>query len=213
MDDDVVDWSEIVRHRRAPEGRTRWRRCAVVLVPAVLVVFLLGAGVASGEVPVALAVEGQQTLKITAQQLHGEASGTFPSFVQDEDGSRRPIIVVGLKDLSLGGLCASTAVDSPVGRYVLRMTTEPDAPPVQAGSVQFGLESIDGLGAFGQEVNLNRDRTTSDGVPIDTSTGGVPVSVGGLGLDVSATARWATVNGLELSQLGLKVGQDQKECF
>ncbi|MCW2720009.1 DUF6230 family protein, partial [Pseudonocardia sp.] len=213
MEHDIAHWSDVVRHRRSPEGRTLWRRFLVVLVPAVLVLILLATGVASGAVPVALALEGQQSLKITAQQLHAEATGTFPSFVQNKDGSRQPVIVVGLNELSLGGLCASTAVSTPVGKYVLRITTAPGSAPVQAGAVQFALESIDGLGAFGQQLSINHDLTAPDGTPIDTSTGGVPLTVGGLGLDVSATARWATVNQLKLSGLGLKVGQDQKECF
>lgn len=213
MDHDVADWSSVVRHRKTPPGRTGWRRFALVFTPALLAVGFIGLGVLTGAVPVALALEGQQTLKLGVRQLDTEATGTFPSFVQNRDGSRQPVIVVGLKNVRAAGLCASTAVDTPAGKYVLRATTKPDAAPASAGDLKFAIENIDGLGAAGQQIGLNRARTAPDGTPIDTSTGGVPVSAGGLVLNINATVRWATVNQLQLSGLDLRVGQDQKECF
>ena len=210
--DHEMDWSQIVRHRKTPPGRVAWRRFALVTTPALLAVGLLALGAFTGAVPVALALEGQQTLKISARQFNAEATGTSPSFVQNRDGTRQPVVVIGLERARADGLCASTAVDTPAGRYVLRADTPP-GPPVTAGNVQFAIESIDGLGAGGQQLGLNRERTAPDGTPIDTSTGGVPVTVGGLALNVSATARWATVNQLQLSGLTLRVGQDRRECF
>lgn len=182
------------------------------MIPALLSVGFLAVGAYTGAVPVALALEGQQTLKIGARQFSAEATGTFPSFVQNRDGTRQPVVVIGLERARAVGLCASTAVDTPAGRYVLRADT-PAEIPVTAGDVQFAIESIDGLGAGGDLLRLNRERTAPDGTPIDTSTGGIPVTVGGLALDVSATARWATVNQLQLAGLTLEVGQDQRECF
>ncbi|HZD98139.1 MAG TPA: cholesterol esterase, partial [Micromonosporaceae bacterium] len=54
----------------ATEGGTRWRRFAAAIVPTVVIVGALGAGIASGAVPVSFAVSGVQ-FKVTADQLTG----------------------------------------------------------------------------------------------------------------------------------------------
>lgn len=212
MDVDLSEWSEVVRHRKNPPGRTVWRRFALLLAPALLAVGAIAVGALTGAVPVALALEGQQSLKLTARQFNAEAFGTFPSFVQNEDGSRQPVVVVDLQRARLDGLCASSAVSTPIGTYVLRADTPP-GQEIRAGGVQFAVESIDSVDVLGQQIGLNREREAPDGTPVDTSTGGVPVTAGGLALNITATARWATVNQLQLAGLGLKVGEDQRECF
>lgn len=211
MEVDPQDWSQVVRHRRTPPGRVAWRRFALVLTPAVLAVTGITVGALTGLVPVALALEGQQSLKISAQRISAEAFGTFPSFVQAQDGTRRPVVVLDLRRVRASGLCLSTSVPTPMGTYVLRATTPPDRD-VTAGDVQFAIQDVDGLDAFGNQIGLNRDRTASDGTPIDTSTGGLPLTVGGLALDLTATARWATVNQIQLGGAAVHVGQDQRPC-
>lgn len=196
----------------SPAGHVRGRRFAMVFLPSMLALGLLTAGVATGAVPVALAMEGRQTLKFTAARFDAEARGVLPSFVQNQDGSRQPVVVLQLSDITIAGACVSTAVDTPLGSYVLRAVTD-DSTPIVVGDAQIAIESLDGVGAAGQQILLNRSETAPDGTPVDTSTGGVPVTAGGLALDISATARWATVNQLTLSGLRLQVGQDQPECL
>ena len=118
----------------------------------------IGVGALTGAVPVAFALEGQQSLKISAQRITAEAFGTFPSFVQNKDGSRQPVLLVDLRRMRASGLCLSTSVPTPLGTYVLRATTPLDRD-VSAGDGQFALESVDGLDVLGQQLRLNRDRT------------------------------------------------------
>lgn len=211
LDVDAQNRSAVARHRREPPERVSRRRLVVVLAPALLAVGAMALGALTGAVPVALALEGQQTLKISAQRFSGEAFGALPSFVQNPDGTRQPVAILDLRRVRVAGLCASTAVDTPAGRYVVRATTPPDRE-LTAGRFQVAIESVDGLDAAGQQLGLNRERTAPDGTPIDTSTGGVPATIDGLVLDVSATARWATVNQLQLAGAEVRVGQDQPEC-
>ncbi len=201
---------EPTRHRRRT-GRVVWLRFLLVLTPALLAIVGIAVGALTGAVPVALALEGQQTLRISAARISTEGFGTFPSFVQDPDGTRRPVVVVDLRRIRVTGLCASTSVSTPVGTYVLRATTPADQE-VRAGSFQLALQSIDGIDALGQRIGINRERTAPDGTPIDTSTGGLPVGADRIELDVAATARWATVNGLELTGAQLQVGQGERPC-
>ncbi|MER7433630.1 DUF6230 family protein [Pseudonocardia alni] len=196
----------------SPAGHVRGRRFAMVFLPSMPALGLLAAGVAGGAVPVALAMEGRQTLKFTAARFDAEARGALPSFVQNQDGSRQPVVVLQLSGITIAGACVSTAVDTPLGSYVLPAVTE-DSMPIVVGDAQIAIESLDGVGAAGQQVLLNRSETAPDGTPVDTSTGGVPVTAGGLALDIRATARWATVNQLTLSRLRLQVGQDQPKCL
>ena len=208
----------MARHRApmvmsAPRRRLRWRRFGLLFVPAMLALLMLGACAATGAVPVALALEGQQTLKISAKSLTTRVGGTFPEFFQTRDGQRKATVVVALSDLKARGLCVSTRADTAVGKFVLRAETPPDGPEVSAGDVKFALESIDGVDVLGQQLGLNR-AFTPDGTPTDAGgPGAVPVQAGNLALNVSATARWATVNQLQISNLSLRIGDDQPECL
>src|SRR5258706_9495485 len=51
-------------------GRTRWRRFAAVLTPAVAAVGLMVVGIANGAVPLSFAVSGS-TFKVSADSLDG----------------------------------------------------------------------------------------------------------------------------------------------
>lgn len=194
-------------------GRTSWRRFGLVFVPAMLVLVLIGLGATGGAVPVALAVEGRQAVKISVKSLATQGAGTFPEFFQTAGGERKPTVVVILKDTKAQGLCASTKVDTPAGPYVLRFTTPADSEPVSIGTLRFALESIDGFGAVGQDVELNRAFTAA-GVPTDAGDPGfLPIKAGRLLLNLNVSVRWATVNEVHVSGLRMAVGGDQKECF
>ncbi|ALE74365.1 hypothetical protein Ae168Ps1_5281 [Pseudonocardia sp. Ae168_Ps1] len=178
------------------------------------VVLAMLVAAATGGLPVALAADGRQHVKITAAELGAVATGVFPQFVQDADGDRQPVVVVGLGDVRVRGLCASGAVPTPVGTWVLRLDTPPDAEEIRAGDVQFAIESVDGLGALGQRLLLNREQQTPEGIPLDVAApGNLPILAEGLQLDLAATVRWASVADLGLSGLDLRIGDDVAECF
>jgi hypothetical protein len=198
----------------ASGGRTRWRRFVAIFVVSLLAAGVMVGAAATGLLPVALATDGRQHVKITAAQLTAVATGVFPQFVQDADGTRRPVVVVGLDDVRVRGLCASGAVSTPIGTWVLRLETPADGKEIRAGDVQFAIESLDGLGAAGQKLLVNRQQTTPDGIPVDVAPpGSLPILAQGLNLDLSATVRWASVADLALSALDLRVGDDVPECF
>lgn len=198
----------------ATPGRTRWRRFAVVLTGALALAVAMCLGIVEGVLPVALALDGQQRIKITAEEFGGIATGAFPQFFETEDGERHTVVVVGLDDVRLRALCASGSVPTPIGTYVLRLTTPVDGDPVQAGSIRFAVESLDGLGLAGQQLLVNRDATAPDGTPRDAgSPGSLPIQTRALTLDLSATVRWATVDSLALTGLDLTLGDDVPECF
>lgn len=201
---------EVARHR----GYIRWSRFAMLLVPALLTVALLGAGAASGAVPVAVAMQGRQTVKITAKSLSLDATATFPQFFQTQDGQRSTVVAVDLRDLALQGLCASTRVDTPIGAYILRITSPDNGSTIRVGDLAFGLEKVDSFDFQGRQVSLNHNATTAEGIPTDSGDPGfLPIKIDGLGLDVNATVRWATANQVHLADLTVAGGRDQRECY
>lgn len=195
-------------------GRTRWRRFLGLMLPAGTVLALMILGVLQGALPVSAAVQGEQRIKISATQVSAQGSGSFPQFFQTQDGQNHTVVVIGLDQLRVQGLCASGKVDTPLGPYVVRITTAADGPPLQVGNLQAAIEGIDGVGIGGQGVSLNRVVTAPGGVPVDSGPPGtLPINVQGLVLDVHANVRWVTVSSLKLSGVGLTAGLNVPECF
>lgn len=195
-------------------GRTRWRRFVGLLLPALTVLTVMVLGVLHGVLPVSAAVQGQQRIKITATQASALGSGSFPQFFQTQDGQNHTVVVLGLDQLRVQGLCASGRVDTPLGAYVVRITTAPGGPPLQVGNLQAAIEGIDGLNIGGQTVSLNRVVTAPNGVPVDSGAPGtLPINVTGLVMDLHANVRWVTVSSLKLSGVGLSAGLNVPECF
>src|SRR5690606_38339779 len=122
-------------------GRTRWRRFVGLLAPTALALALMIIAVVNGLLPVSVAAEGQQRIKIEVKQLRAITYGAFPQFFQTQDGERHTVVVVGLSQVRASGLCASGKVETPIGDYVLRVET---TQPLQAADLKLAIENIDG---------------------------------------------------------------------
>lgn len=195
-------------------GRTSWRRFAGVLAPALALVGLLTLGVLNGTLPVSAAVQGQQRIKLSVQQISAQGYGTFPQFFRTQDGRTEPVVVVGLSKIQARGLCASGRVDTPLGSYVLRITTKPNGPPLRAGDLQMAIQGIDGVDVGGQTLALNRAATAPDGTPQDSGPpGSLPITAHALVLNIHANLRWVTASSLNIHGLDLSVGPTVPECF
>lgn len=207
------------QHRRGGEprrhGRIVWHRFALALTPAVIALALLGLGATTGAVPVAVAVEGQQALKVSVKRYHADMSATFPSFFQDANGQKNTVLVLSLRNLEVQGLCVSTKVDTPMGPYVLRITTPDAGAPVSAGDVTLAIQDLHGLDLKTSllEANKERPRTPTGDSLADVHTGGpVPLTFDQLRVNVNMTVRWLTANQLELSGLNVSGNLAQREC-
>lgn len=196
----------------APTGRTRWRRFLGLLTPALIVVMLMVAGVLTGGLPVAIAAEGQQRIKIELEDMTATGYGAFPRFYRTQDGSKRPVAVVGLSGVRASGLCSSGKATTPLGDYVLRAETR-GGQQLKADDLKFAIENIDGANLAGDKITLNRHDTAPDGAPADSGEGTMPITARSLLLDLHADVRWVTVSGLKLSAVDLTLGTDVKECF
>jgi Family of unknown function (DUF6230) len=200
-------------HRRAvratARGRIRWPRFAMLLLPALLALVLLGVAAATGAVPMAAAESGRHLLKISFTSFTASSATTLPRAFQTRDGQRRTEVVVSMRDMEVRGLCASTRVPTPVGVYVLRIT----GPTITADTLSFAMDSLDGLGVLGQQLSLRHTTGLLSGSQRGSDESGfLPLQVGGMALNVSFTIRWITAHRFHLDGVTLAGGRGQREC-
>jgi hypothetical protein len=184
-------------------GRTRWRRFAIVLAPA----YVMVAGVlflaASGVLAVSFAVSGT-ALTVTADTLSsngtdGNGIGLYQFGVADFRGSGTPVPQVEsiIPDATLVNLCQSVSV----GPVTLRTTAGAAAGhPVTATNLVVDATSLNATSATFTNINIGQDMGTfanpalaqpnGRGTGPNVSTGAVPAGTFG------QTATGATLTGL-----------------
>jgi hypothetical protein len=210
-------------------GRTRWRRFAAVLVPAVAAAGVLMAGVATGAVPASFAVSGS-TFKVTATHLHGTGFVQYGGVAYPRGGktitlpdgtvigdptdpNNHPIAVSGIADATLNNLCQSVVVVPHQLSLVIHAGQDPNHP-VRATNLMIGMTSLSGDATFGN-INIGQDASTLSGGP--TGAHGLP---GGFGqqaetvdIDNLSQIAWSTSAGtFTLNGLDLKVDLHGTEC-
>jgi hypothetical protein len=191
-----------------------WHRFTMVFVPALLALTLLAIGAYVGVVPVALAIEGKQGVRATAEKFTFDGTATFPGFFQTQQGERRTIVPVTLRDLRVQGVCVSTKVPTPFGDYVLRITSPEVGSEIRVGDATFGVDEVDRLDFIGDSVDVNYGERTADGIPTDTGTPGyVPMVVRNLKLGLDLNIRYVTANQLHLNGLTMAGSTGQHECY
>jgi Family of unknown function (DUF6230) len=142
----------------ATEGGTRWRRFAAAIVPTVVVVGALGAGIANGAVPVSFAVSGVQ-FKVTADQLTGTDFVQYGSIVQQKDGTPHAVAVSEIGSADLTNLCQSVAQPTPIGTVVLKLTAGGGGTPAHADNLLIDMTQLSGDATF-TNINIGQDAST-----------------------------------------------------
>jgi len=191
-------------------GRTRWRRFALVALPAAVLGAGLMAGVANGAVPIALNVSGQ-TFKVSADSLVGDGFAQYPTVVVKPDGTQIPVAGSNIDFATLTNLCQSVKV----GAISLVIRGGRDGKTVTADNLQIGLDQLGGDATF-TNIRIGTDSSKlTEGGPGGV---GLPGSFGQEADRVeirnlqqvaySTQAGTFTVQGLSL-----KVNLQGEECF
>jgi len=145
--------------KAATEGGTRWRRFAAAIVPAVVIVGALGAGIASGAVPISLNVSGVQ-FKVTADVLTGTDFVQYGSLVQQKAGTPHAVAVSEIGSADLTNLCQSVAQPTPLGTVVLKLTAGKDPnTPAHADNLLIDMTQLSGDATF-TNINIGQDAST-----------------------------------------------------
>jgi Family of unknown function (DUF6230) len=135
-------------------GRVRWRRFAIVMVPAALVAAVLIALTAKGAVAASFAVSGQQ-FTVTANSLNGTGFEQYGSTYKQTNGKEQPVAVSVIRNATLSNLCQSVKV---LG-LTLRITAGSGSTPVTASNLVVGATDLSGNATF-HNISVGQDAGT-----------------------------------------------------
>lgn len=195
-------------------GRVRWRRFALLTLPAVAVTAGLGIALAQGALAASFAVSGQQ-FKVSAASLEGEGFAQYGSIDVNAREEPIPVAVTAIKEAKLHSLCQSVVTTLPVvGDISLNLTAGKNTP-VEASNLFVDATQLSGNAVF-TNIEIGRDASTLDKGPAEAqgmqdlfAQQADTVSI----TDLQQTA-WATNAGtFKLSGLSMGISKGKKECF
>lgn len=178
-----------VQGKHAVQGRTRWRRFAIVAVPAVVVAGILIGLTAEGAIASSISVSGEEYL-ITASQLNGTGFEQFGGQVASSKGTQ-PVIVSAIHSASLSHLCQSVTV----GPVTLHLTAG-DGTPVTAQNLIVDASGQTGTDATFHNISIGLDAGSLSEDPGTTGTaGGFAQQADTIQIDNLVQHTWLTTAG------------------
>ena len=221
--------------QKKDRGKTRWRRCFILLLPALLGVGILTIMTIQGVMPLRLAVNGQD-FKLSSNGGPAIAQSgltAYPSTIEMKDGSIKPVLVAGLPEATLkDGMCLSLVLTFPViGTNTLQIHTsgETVVEDMKASAAEMFIKnvSLKSHTTDGKDADATGSNVDSPGaINIDASE--VGGRAGTLGLNIpgvvtmgslQATAKGALIagtaklNGIGIPKLGHGRGVEHNECY
>lgn len=195
------------------QGRTRWRRFGVMLVPAALAVGAIVLGLANGAIAASFSVSGQ-SFKISAANLHGTGFKQFGGVDKTADGTVIPVATAVIDSATLTNLCQSVNVPNPFGlKIVLRIEAGGGNSPATASGLVIGMTQLQGNATF-TNIQIGRDGGELSGSPSLAGTFGqsaTEINIDNLKqVATSTSAGTFALNGLNLRVL---TGSSAEECF
>jgi hypothetical protein len=177
---------------KAGLGGTRWRRFAAVMVPTVLVVTALGAGIANGAVPVSFAISGS-TFKVTADKLDGTNFVQYGSVAVQKDGTQHIVAESGIGSADLTNMCQVVGVPGTPLNMVLKAGG--GAKPAHAEDLIIDMTDLSGDATF-TNINIGQDASTLGG----------PAGSGGLSGSFGQRADHVVINNLSQTAYATSAG-------
>ncbi|MEU8436284.1 DUF6230 family protein [Streptomyces sp. NPDC029216] len=196
------------------EGRVRWRRFALLTVPAVAVTAGLGIALAQGALAASFAVSGQQ-FKVSATSLEGEGFAQYGGVDVNARQELIPVAVTAIKEAKLHSLCQSVVTTLPViGDISLNLTAGQKAP-VEASNLFVDATQLAGDAQF-TNIEIGRDASTLDKGPAEAQGMQDLFAQQADRVTISSLQQtaWATNAGtFKLSGLKMDISKGKKECF
>ncbi|MFF2806223.1 DUF6230 family protein [Streptomyces sp. NPDC058000] len=198
----------------SPEGRTHWKRTAVLLVPGVACVGAVLIALAQGAMAASFAVSGKN-FKVSADEITGQGISSFPSSLGDADGTSHPVLLAGIKSGTARGVCLSMKQRLPLVGEVSLLVRSGGDRPVRGENLVVNADALTSSGGRVTGVQAGRDAATLTGAPgVSGPRGlfGVQASTA-LARDVKSTA-WASNGGsLTLDKVEIELSHTGKECY
>lgn len=197
------------------QGRTRWRRFAALMVPAVAAAGVVVFGMQNGAIAASFAVSGQ-TFKVSATKLEADGFAQYGGFATEKGGNpanpfdpkNHPVAVSSIADAKLYDLCQSVKV--PGLPVVLTINAGGGGKPATASNMMIDMDSLEGDATF-TNIKIGRDAGDLGGRAGQFGQDADRVVITNLKqVARSTSAGTFTLNGLRLK---VNTGDNAKECF
>lgn len=200
-----------------PPGRVRWRRFALIFVPAIGVTGLLLGLTAQGALASSFSISGQQ-FQVSANQLTGTGFQQFGTV--DEEVGNKPMAVAEseIGSAHITNLCQSVVANFPLGlgTYTLRITAGTGSTPVSASSLIIDANQLSGSTATFNNINIGQDASTLNAIPgvPDGAAGTFGQQASGISItDLRQTAYSTSAGTFTLPGFSLSLSAGASPCF
>ncbi|NEB74137.1 cholesterol esterase [Streptomyces sp. SID14478] len=195
------------------EGRTNWRKTAVVALPAVLAVGVMTSVMAQGVLAASFAVSGT-SFQVSSGNLRSKGLSSYVQTDRSADGRGHPVALLGIGDATLSDICQSAEVKTPVGTVVFKLTAGGAAGDVTASSLVIDGEDLVGDARFGT-AQIGRDASTLDAVPaVHGEKGKFGLQAGDIEVSKVRSHAWSATGGnFRLKGMKVDVSLGGKKCF
>jgi Family of unknown function (DUF6230) len=147
-------------------GKVRWRRFALLMIPAAAVTMILVGLTATGSIAASISVSGEP-FEVTATQLSGTGFEQYGAVVTQSNGTQHPVAVSAIKSATLTNLCQSVAV----GPFTLVLRAGGGGTPVVADNLVVDADQLGGNAVFGN-ITIGQDASTLTEDPGNTGAAG-----------------------------------------
>ncbi|MEU9256376.1 DUF6230 family protein [Streptomyces sp. NPDC048270] len=198
---------------RPREGRVRWRKTALVAVPAVAAVGALAVVMAQGALAASFAVSGT-SFQVSSSRLSSKGLASFVQTDRSVDGKGHPVALLGIGEATLSDICQAAEARTPLGTVVFKLTAGGPAGEVTASNLVIDGEDLQGDATFGT-AQIGRDASTLDRVDgIKGEPGQFGLQAGDIEVVGVRSRAWSATGGnFRLKGLRLSVSLDGTKCF
>lgn len=195
------------------EGRTNWRKTAVVALPAFLAVGAMAAVMAEGALAASFAVSGT-SFQVASGKLTSEGLASYVQVDRSVDGKGHPVALLGIGDATLSDICQAAEVKTPIGTVVFKLTAGGEAGNVTASNLVIDGEDLVGDARFGT-AQIGRDASTLDAVPgVKGDRGKFGLQAGDISVSRVKSHAWSATGGnFRLKGMKVDVSIGGKKCF
>lgn len=177
------------------QGRVRWRRFVIALVPSLAVFGAVIGLTAQGALASSFSVSGQ-AFEVTASSLDGSGFQQFGTVDTTAGGTAIPVTESEIGSATLTNLCQSVVTTSPVS-LTLQIRAGGGSSPVTATNLIVDATQLSGSTAVFSNIHIGQDASTLNAV------GGVPLGKAGT---FGQQATHVTIDGLRQTAYATSAG-------
>ncbi|WP_327180805.1 DUF6230 family protein [Streptomyces sp. NBC_01334] len=198
----------------ADEGRTHWRRSALMFVPCTLAVGALGIALAEGAIAASFAVSGT-AFKVSASEVTARGVSSFPSSIGGSADDAKPVLLAAVKDGTVSDVCVSLKQKLPLVGEISMLVHSGADKPLAGTNLVVNADALTGGGGKVTGVEAGRDASTLTGAPGVTGPQGVfgVQADSAVAHDLRSTAYSANGGTLTLEKLEIEFSRSGKQCF